>query len=61
MQNKKAVWSAVIIGAILIAIIVYALYKGQANPVQDGMDPTQNDGIEYIPPDVQQDLDHNEI
>lgn len=59
MQNKKAIWSAVAIGLVLVAIIFYAMFRGEAQPLPNGTgDP--NNGIQYIPPAVQ-DLGHNEI
>jgi hypothetical protein len=48
--------SAVVIGVILIAIIIYAVYRGQTGPMPEGNDPTQSDGIEYVPQDAQHSL-----
>lgn len=57
MQNKKAIWSAIIIAALLIALIVFAVYKGKVEPVQNGH---EEDGIRYVPP-ATRDLSDNEI
>lgn len=59
MQNKKAIWGAVVIGIILIAIILYAVFRGEAKPLPNGTGQPEN-GIRYIPPGAK-DLDGNEV
>jgi len=61
MQSRKAIWSASAVGIILIVIFVYAVYRGQGKTEQDTIDPTRNDGVEYVPAENRRSLGRNEV